>query len=87
MAFVYILESLEDGRYYIGSTKDINERIKHHFGGHTPSTKKFGKLKLVLSQEYRTLQEARSIERKLKRLKRKDYLEKIVRDGHINMPS
>jgi len=40
---------------------------------------------LVLSQEYATLLEARKIENRLKKLKRKDYIEKIIIDGYIKM--
>ena len=84
MAFVYILES-ESGRYYIGSTLDIHERIRHHAGGYTPSTKRLGKMRLTLYQEYKTLAEARSVEGKLKKLKRKDYIRKIVEEGYIKV--
>lgn len=83
MAYVYILESLDNGRYYIGSTIDLDERLKHHFGGFTPSTKRFGEIKLVFSQYYVNLKDARSIEKKLKKLKRRDYINKIVKDGFI----
>ncbi|OGL98228.1 hypothetical protein A2318_01295 [Candidatus Uhrbacteria bacterium RIFOXYB2_FULL_45_11] len=41
--------------------------------------------KLVFSQEYSTLREAREIERRLKKLKRKDYLQKIINEGLIRM--
>jgi hypothetical protein len=46
-----------------------------------------GVLALAFSQEYQTLREARKIERKLKRLKRKDYIEKIIKDGYIKIKS
>ena len=85
MANVYILESLRDGRYYIGSTIDLETRLKHHLGGHTPSTKRFGEIKLVFSQQYDSLREARIIEKRLKKLKRKDYIKKIIEDGYIKM--
>jgi len=84
---VYILQGLRDGRFYIGSTSNLNSRMKHHYGGFTPSTKRFGEVSLVLAQEFPTLKEARFIERRLKRLKRRDYLEKIVKDGKIRMRS
>ncbi len=84
MYYVYILKS-EYNRYYIGSTENLDERLKHHLGGYTPSTKRLGRLRLVLSQEYDTLVEARSVERKLKKLKRKDYIEKMVDEGFIRM--
>ncbi|MCI0619914.1 GIY-YIG nuclease family protein [Candidatus Wolfebacteria bacterium] len=82
MAHVYILKS-EGGRYYIGSTTNIQERLRHHTGGYTPSTKKLGKLQMVFSQEYPTISEARYIEQWLKKLKRRDYIEKIVKEGTI----
>ena len=85
MPCVYILQGVNSGRYYVGSTTNIEERLKHHFGGHTPSTKKFGRLKVSLVQDYLTLKDARSIERKLKRLKRHDYIDKIVKDGVIKI--
>ncbi len=85
MPYVYILESLRDGRYYIGSTKNIEDRFRHHKGGFTPSTKRFGDIKLVFKQEFLSLKEARYIERKLKKLKRKDYLDKIIKDGFIKL--
>ena len=84
MALVYILQK-EEGKYYIGSTIDINARLKHHLDGYTPSTRKMGKLKLVFKQEYESLSEARKIEVKSKKLKRHDYIEKIIKDGFIKM--
>ncbi len=40
---------------------------------------------LVLVQEYDSLGVARKIERKVKKLKRKDYIEKIISDGYIKI--
>ena len=85
MAYVYILESLRDGRYYVGSTKDLDKRLNHHKKGFTPSTKRFGGVKLVFQQEFQLLKDARYIENRLKRLKRKDYLDKIVKDGYVKI--
>jgi len=85
MPYVYILESLRDGKYYIGSTKNLEQRLKHHSSGHTPSTKRFGSVKLVFKQYYDNLRDARVIERKLKNLKRKDYIKKIIEDKFIKM--
>jgi len=84
MAFVYILK-FDTGRFYIGSTINLQRRLKHHFGRYTPSTKRMGRGELVLSQEYPTLIAARSVERKLKALKRHDYIAKIVQDGYIKI--
>ena len=43
------------------------------------------KPKVVFSQEYDNLEQARKIERRLKKLKRKDYIQKIIADGYIKM--
>ncbi|OGI88457.1 hypothetical protein A2995_01495 [Candidatus Nomurabacteria bacterium RIFCSPLOWO2_01_FULL_33_24] len=86
MAFVYILKS-EGGKYYVGSTEDLGIRLKHHIGGYTPSTKRLGKIKLVFSQKYDSIIDARTVERKIKKLKRKDYIDKIVKDGYIRINS
>ena len=42
-------------------------------------------IELALSQQYASLKQARKIEYKLKKLKRKDYIEKIIKDGYIKM--
>ena len=83
-AFVYILKD-DRSRYYIGSTTDLTRRLNQHKYKHTQTTSRMLNPRLVLQQEYVSIEEARKIERKLKKLKRKDYIEKIVSDGHIKM--
>ena len=84
MPHVYILQT-SAGKYYIGSTTDLKSRIRHHQEGHTPSTKRLGKLDLIFSQEYHSLDDARYVERKLKKLKRRDYIEKVIKEGNIRI--
>ena len=81
---VYILKD-SNGAFYIGSTDNLERRIKQHSAGHTQTTKRMSNPTLVLKQDYSTLLEARRIENKLKKLKRKDYIENIIRDGYIKM--
>ena len=64
---------------------NLNDRLRHHKGGFTHSTKRFGDVKLVLKQKFPSLEKARYIEKKLKNLKRKDYLKKIIEDGYIKL--
>ena len=33
MYYVYLIESLKDGRYYIGQTNNLEERLKYHNRG------------------------------------------------------
>jgi len=84
MPYVYILQ-FANGKFYIGSTNDLNRRLKQHTEKHTHSTARLGTGKLVLKQNYRTLKDARSVEYKLKKLKRQDYVAKIVQDGYIKI--
>jgi putative endonuclease len=39
MYYSYILKSLKDGRYYYGSTEDVNRRLLKHNNGDVKSTK------------------------------------------------
>lgn len=82
--YVYILKD-EKGRFYIGSTDRLQERLLRHDAGYTQTTRNMRNPKLVFRQEYPTLIEARRREYKLKQLKRKDYIEKIVKDRYIKM--
>ena len=84
MPYVYILKS-EWGTYYIGSTTDILQRMRHHQGKHSRYTKSLGKVQLIFKQEYPSLSSARVVEKKFKKLKRRDYIEKIIKDGHIKI--
>jgi putative endonuclease len=83
MAYVYILQSKKNNRYYIGSTKDINVRFKQHNSGCVKSTKNNRPYKLAYYQKYDSIKEAKLIEMKIKKWKRKDYIDKVIGDGII----
>lgn len=82
--FVYILKD-DKGKFYIGSTTDIKRRMRQHKYRHTQTTTRMQKPKLVLLQEYSSLDTARKVERRIKNLKRKDFIEKIIKDGFIKI--
>jgi len=84
MGYVYILKNSK-GDFYIGSTDNLDRRINQHISGHTYSTHRMQDLNLIFSQKFDSLQTARKIENKLKKLKRKDYIEKIIKDGYIKI--
>lgn len=81
---VYILRSGK-GVFYVGSTNDLRRRLGQHRNGHTATTSRMDDFELVLSQEYPTLGDARVVEKKIKGLKRKDYIEKMIKEGHIRI--
>jgi len=69
MPWVYILRG-SSGRHYIGSTVDLDARFAQHLRGHAATTKRLGdQLEIVAKKEVASLDEARKIERNLKRKK------------------
>lgn len=87
MAYVYILKSLVNNRYYIGSTNDIEKRFREHNSGISKYTRLTKPFKIAFVQEYNTIQKARKIELKLKRFKNKKIIDKIVEEKIIKMDS
>ena len=67
MPWVYVLRG-SSGRHYIGSCVDLETRFAQHLRGHTATTKRLGeKLEIVAKKEVPTLEDARRLERTLKR--------------------
>ena len=44
-----------------------------------------GHMIVVFYQEYENLKDARMVESRIKKLKRKDFIEKIVKEGYIKI--
>ncbi|KXK08105.1 MAG: GIY-YIG nuclease superfamily protein [Microgenomates bacterium OLB22] len=86
MGYIYILKSNKKNKYYIGSTKrSVAVKLLDHNVGRVISTKHDRPWSIVVTKEYATYSEARSVELRLKKLKRKDYLKKIEEDGYIRL--
>ena len=83
--YVYILQSCSSGKYYIGSTINVEKRISEHDTGYVISTRNKGPWILVFKQEFDNIKIARQIEIKLKKFKRKDIIMKIIQDNIINL--
>ena len=66
MAFVYVIKSLKDGNFYIGSTDDLNRRIKDHNSGKNRSTKNRRPFKLVYFEQFDTKYQAEKREKLFK---------------------
>jgi putative endonuclease len=63
---VYILESLRVGRYYVGSSGNVEERLKKHNSDDAGWTRRYQPWKLIYTEEYETRGEAVRRERFLK---------------------
>ena len=68
-AWVYILRG-SSGRHYIGSTADVERRLKEHTSGSCHTTQRIGaNIELVAHASCTSLPDARALERRLKRMK------------------
>ena len=83
MFFVYIIESIEYGRYYIGQTVNLDSRIERHNKGMNKSTKAYKPWKLRWWKEFETRSEAIITERKLKGIKKRAILERYISDNEF----
>ncbi len=61
MFIVYVLQD-ENGKFYKGFTNDLARRFSEHVSGQTKTTRKMPGLKIVYTEEYETLTEARARE-------------------------
>jgi putative endonuclease len=78
MFYLYILQNEQTDRYYIGSTNDLERRLKEHQRGRTRTTRILRTNKLVYFEEYSTEKEARNREKKLKSYKSKKYIKWLI---------
>jgi len=79
MFYFYILHSINTGRYYIGSCEDIHKRLLRHNKGLVISTKFYLPWKIVYTEKYNTLSEARKREYQVKGWKKRSAIEKLTK--------
>jgi putative endonuclease len=66
MYFVYLLESLKDGGWYIGFSEEVNQRVIFHNAGNNASTKERRPLRLIYYEAYLCKKDALGREKFLK---------------------
>jgi putative endonuclease len=66
MYVVYVLESLNDKKHYIGQTSDVNQRIQEHNQGRVRWTKAHRPWKILYVEEFENRTSAIKRERFLK---------------------
>ena len=72
--FVYLLESKKPGKWYIGSTKNLQKRILNHNAGKNLSTKHGVPWKLIYCEIILNQKDARAREKYLKSGMGRKYL-------------
>jgi putative endonuclease len=78
MYVVYVLQD-NKGKYYKGFTNNLARRFSEHKSGQTKSTHKMCDLKIVYTEEYKTLLEARNREVYFKTAAGRRFLKKVLR--------
>ena len=91
MYFTYILQSESTGRYYIGSTDNLDHRVAQHndpsYKG-SKTTKRFkGPWKLVYAESSQTRSEAMSREREIKSWQSRQAISDLIvsSDGRVSI--
>ena len=79
MWYVYFIKSSKKRWYYVGSTNNLERRLKEHNSGMVLSTKRYSPLGLVFKKEFEFEKEARMYERKVKdkRIEKENIIRKI----------
>ncbi|MFA4873567.1 MAG: GIY-YIG nuclease family protein [Patescibacteria group bacterium] len=80
MYYVYVLQSLKDKFFYVGSTPDLKVRVEKHNKGLVPSTQKRRPLKLVYYEACLNKNDAIKRERYLKSSWGKRYIKNRLRN-------
>ena len=78
MYYIYIIQSLKNGKFYIGSCQNIDIRLERHNAGATPSTKSARPWKLVYSESFQSNSNALKREREIKSKKSRKYIEYLI---------
>ena len=76
--YVYVLE-MNNGKYYVWSTTDIENRLIEHQKWESKSTKNNLPIKLLYYKEYSNITEAIQMETKLKKWKSRTMTEKFMK--------
>ncbi len=76
--FTYILQSKKDGSYYVGSTQNIEERVKRHNGGKEHFTSRGMPWTLVYWEQFETRSEAYKREMEIKGHKSRAYIQRLI---------
>ena len=76
---VYILESKTSGRFYVGHTNNLVDRIRRHNAGRAPASRGKGPFELVHVEYFPTRTEAALREREIKSKKRRRYIADLIR--------
>ena len=80
-SYCYILFSPKLDKYYVGSTDDIERRLREHNRGKEKFTKTGVPWILVYKEEFEELRQARQREHYIKKMKSRKFIEVLIRSA------
>jgi len=81
MYYVYVLQSLKDGKQYIGFSRNLKRRMQEHKSGGSESTKKRLPFRLVFYEAFVCESDTRRREHYFKTTKGKKTLKMMLRES------
>ena len=84
MPYTYILYSEKLDKYYIGACINLERRLYEHNIGHSKFTSLGIPWKIVFTEEYQTLAEAKKREQDIKKKKSRKYIEDLILKGRAS---
>ena len=78
MVYIYVLYSHSAQKYYVGMTKNLQQRIKEHNAGKSTFTAAYKPWTLIYSETEESYSTARIREKYLKSAAGKKFVEKII---------
>ena len=79
MYYVYILQSRKDNKFYIGSTSNVESRLKFHNAGRQRSTRHRIPFEIVRVEKYESKSEALKREKQIKSYKGGEAFRKLIK--------
>ena len=79
MYYLYILKSLNDNSFYVGSTKNLVNRFKQHNQGKSKYTKTKKPWKIVYYELYNNYVQAFRREKEIKSCKKRKVIENLIK--------
>jgi putative endonuclease len=84
MPYLYILYSSSIGKYYVGSTDNVEERLRRHLSNHKGFTGKAKDWELVYTEEFESIVGAHQRERQIKSWKSARRIEALIARSRIS---
>jgi putative endonuclease len=81
--FLYVLQSEKNGKYYIGTTGNLETRLNQHNRGAGKSTRSGRPWRLIYKEEFDTRFEAAKREKQVKNQKSRTYIESLVKSHFL----